>query len=207
MVDNIVVSRFKNNEAMHVARISNELLQPILEPFNKMGSSSNTEFLIDVDFLPDESSAGFFTIKVNDNIAGVMMISTKDQKRVHTSKLSFFKLIRKYGFFKTLGSIAVIDSFSKKLKEDEMYVDYIVVSKEYRGLGLGTKLLNYGEEIAKNLKKRTYSLDVMGNNLKAKKLNEKLGFDTVKTTKFSRYIRKKLGTDKSYLMVKKLKAE
>ena len=73
---------------------------------------------------------------------------------------------------------------------DEINISHIVVDKEYRNHGIGTKLINFVEEYSKNKNINTVSLEVSENNFTAKTLYEKLGYQT-------RRIRKEYYKDKS----------
>ncbi|ATP38670.1 GNAT family N-acetyltransferase [Solibacillus sp. R5-41] len=61
--------------------------------------------------------------------------------------------------------------------EDEYYIDTICVSKEARGLGIGTKLLQFAEEHGRKLGYQKLSLNVELEKLDARRLYERMGFD------------------------------
>ncbi len=65
---------------------------------------------------------------------------------------------------------------------DEFNISRVVVSSEARNHGVGTKLINYIEEIAKT-NKMNVSLEVSVNNFTAKTLYEKLGYITRRVRK------------------------
>ncbi len=62
---------------------------------------------------------------------------------------------------------------------DEWYLDTIAISAESRGLGIGTALIEALPKTAKEEKRNKIGLNVDENNLRAKKLYERLGFRTV----------------------------
>ena len=63
------------------------------------------------------------------------------------------------------------------IRDDECYIEHIAVSSKSRGLGIGTKLVNFGGRfIESTLKLNEYSLHVASSNKKAIKLYEQLGF-------------------------------
>ena len=83
-------------------------------------------------------------------------------------------------------------------------VDYIAIHPDYRGKGIGSKLLDFGEnEARKNKDTNIYSLMVIGQNIRAIKLYEKLGFKVVKTTKLF-FLRFFTGIKIFHYMVKEL---
>lgn len=60
--------------------------------------------------------------------------------------------------------------------EDEYYIDTICVSKEARGLGIGTKLLQFAEEHGRKLGYQKLALNVELEKLDARRLYERMGF-------------------------------
>jgi len=61
-------------------------------------------------------------------------------------------------------------------KTDELNVDSVAVNKEYRNLGIATRLINKAEELAKLSNIHTLSLEVSHKNITAYLLYKKLGF-------------------------------
>ncbi len=59
---------------------------------------------------------------------------------------------------------------------DEFYVDTISVHEKYRGLGIGTKLLRFAEELAKQQGYAKLSLNVEIDKISARRLYERVGF-------------------------------
>ncbi len=62
----------------------------------------------------------------------------------------------------------------------ELYVDHIAVTKEARGMGVGTKLLQWAEEKAKERGATKLTLGVVNGN-PAKRLYHRFGYEDVKT--------------------------
>ncbi len=65
---------------------------------------------------------------------------------------------------------------NESAKPNEYIVSTISVSAEARGLGIGTKLMNAAEDLAKQRGKEFMSLAVIGENESARKLYERLGY-------------------------------
>lgn len=65
------------------------------------------------------------------------------------------------------------------------YVANFAVRADKRGQGIGTALLNYQQNIAKQLGRKIYALDVALDNPKAQALYERLGFQAIRTQKFN----------------------
>ena len=60
--------------------------------------------------------------------------------------------------------------------DDEYYIDTICVSKSARGKGIGTQLLMFAEQQARNLGYKKLSLNVELGKVQARKLYERQGF-------------------------------
>ena len=67
---------------------------------------------------------------------------------------------------------------------ERMEIDNIFVSEEYRNQGIGTKLLEYLIEYAKENKIVNITLEVRTSNNIAKKLYKKMGFNEVAIRKY-----------------------
>ena len=70
--------------------------------------------------------------------------------------------------------------FSRKPSKYELLMDGIVVSSKFRGMGIGTNLFKNVLNVATEKSYKQIRLDVIDENPRAKKLYEKLGFETVK---------------------------
>lgn len=60
--------------------------------------------------------------------------------------------------------------------DDEYYIDTICVSEKARGLGIGTKLLQFAEQRGKELGHHTLSLNVEVEKVNARRLYERMGY-------------------------------
>lgn len=72
----------------------------------------------------------------------------------------------------------IISFISIEVYEDEgfIYLDDLVVEKEYRNKGIGTNLILRAEEYAKEIGIREIQFHVLNTNTKAYKLYERLGY-------------------------------
>ena len=64
---------------------------------------------------------------------------------------------------------------------DEYYIDTICVSKDARGLGIGTRLLQFAEQKGKQLGYSKISLNVELEKIDARRLYERMGYSTTES--------------------------
>lgn len=72
-------------------------------------------------------------------------------------------------------------SFDQEADETDFYIDTLSVNPTFGGRGFGTELLQFSIATAKAQGYPTISLNVEENNVKARKLYERLGFSYKKT--------------------------
>ncbi|WP_032121226.1 GNAT family N-acetyltransferase [Clostridium amazonitimonense] len=82
-------------------------------------------------------------------------------------------------FFKSL----ILKPVIEKKEINDLYIQNICVEESYRGRSIGTKLIDYYFEYAKNLNHQSVFLDVSYDNYRAKKLYEEKGFLTISSKK------------------------
>lgn len=70
-------------------------------------------------------------------------------------------------------------TIDKETLPEEWYIDTVVVDPTYRGHGIGTKLLNFAEQVVKNNGGGKLSLNVETEKEAAIRLYNRLGFETV----------------------------
>jgi ribosomal protein S18 acetylase RimI-like enzyme len=112
------------------------------------------------------------------------------------------------GFCKTVHKTQYRTEFEEMIhipKPNELYIDMLAVTKEARGKGLGTKLLNWAEGIAKERDFTILTLEVVNGN-PAKRLYDRFGFDDASSTWFGAFfmLGRVHGQFGSTFMVKKL---
>lgn len=136
-----------------------------------------------------------------DKLLGIAGLNYDKTPFIHVQLEDFQE---KFGFVK--GSVKAVVSdylFSKKPAEDELLVDGIVVSSDSRGKGIGSNLFKLILEFAQEKDLRKIVLDVIDENPRAKKLYEKLGFETIKHENIA-YLKSLIGISGVSTMVKEL---
>lgn len=140
---------------------------------------------------------------IEDNkILGVMLLK---EKKSSTFTIKFNKLVQIYGIlrgFKVFVFLQFIFGMGK-LDDSTLKIEILASHKESRGKGIGTKLLNKAEIIAKKRGYNRIKLEVIDVNPRAKKLYEELGYISTKYVDTHR-ITKKSGFNGFDEMEKKL---
>ena len=119
----------------------------------------------------------------NQAIKGILLsyspleIDKSKEYRGYSAVFSAFELMNLW--FKSL----LLKSIENKSEIDGIYIQNVSVLASARGLGIGSKLLNYIEKLAFEQGYNSIWLDVAFSNLQAKKLYERLGFIEVSSHK------------------------
>lgn len=144
-------------------------------------------------------------ITVDGTVAGVIKLKTFDESPAKEGITKTWReIFKEYGFFRVVITGIMMVVIDEPVNRDELYIEYIAVSPEYRGLGLGTKLMDYGLERGKNDEKiRHYTLHVIDKNVRAIHLYERYGFKTVKHIS-TRVVGKLVGVKGYYHMMMKI---
>mmetsp|Transcript_11216 Transcript_11216/g.15725 ORF Transcript_11216/g.15725 Transcript_11216/m.15725 type:complete len:204 (+) Transcript_11216:62-673(+) len=104
----------------------------------------------------------------------------KDADRLATYGLAIRSFDQQVlGFCKTVCEKQYQTGFEAMIhspKTDELYIDMLAVTAEARGKGVGTKLLNWAEGIARERNLKTLTLSVVNGN-PAKRLYDRFGFE------------------------------
>ncbi len=86
-----------------------------------------------------------------------------------------------YGWIGGLWRGLVLSILERPPRPDELLMDGIVVAPEARGQGVGTRLLDAIETLARERGASTIRLDVIDTNPDARRLYERRGFEPVRT--------------------------
>lgn len=118
---------------------------------------------------------------------------------------SFYTIRKKLGFKRSIKLFLFILGGATEPTQNEMFLDFIAVSRNARSLGVGSRLLTEFEQIAAKKHVSTIALDVIETNPRAKQLYEQFGYSTSKTVSI-KPLHKWLGLNFTYYhhMEKKL---
>jgi ribosomal protein S18 acetylase RimI-like enzyme len=101
-----------------------------------------------------------------------------------TSKLEYADLIKTLGIVKGNWAVLILSMFKRNANPNQLLMDGISVDENFRGQGIGKKLLNELISFAKESGFKSIRLDVINTNPRAKKLYEKVGFTEIKNDKY-----------------------
>ena len=152
-------------------------------PQNKM-----SDFLIKAGVIYSSPFSGYIVAEENNEILGVMVLEWLNQNR-SPNKYNLLEA-SKYGLWKVIKLLFGLWILMRKPKTGECYIGHIAVKPEVQGKGIGTKLLEFGNELARKKRFEKFTLYVSSSNKGAVKLYEKLGFNILRTKRS--YLTKRL---------------
>lgn len=119
-----------------------------------------------------------YTAVNGDNMAGLIICYAGKPCGTLKTLMNFLIKLRLKELlnFIILNAELLHTGYTPDLGEDDFYISLVVVDREYRGKGLGTKLLSKAISLAEQRGCKRVVLDVDSNNPGAKALYEKLGF-------------------------------
>ena len=119
----------------------------------------------------------------NDQVVGIGGVYTgKDMPRFTLKAVQF--ILSYYGLVQGLKIIRRGLQLEKKIippKGNTEYFAHLAVNPEFQGKGIGTQLLDYFWQNGREKGRESASLDVSYENLRAKALYERFGFEVVRT--------------------------
>lgn len=128
----------------------------------------------------------------------IMGVAAYQYKGKFTLDITLSTMIEVYGLFRGIYKMfLLLTYFPTKRDRLTLYVDAIAVSDRFRGQGVGKLLLEELEKIAIENELSTVSLDVVKENIRAKKL-----YEEVKYEELSEDAKNKLGFTGYYYMSK-----
>lgn len=120
-----------------------------------------------------------FSATVEGKLCGVLTFQIEGQEFYHLNLLSTFTRFSPWRAIRILFNLTLLADDGPK--PDTFVVDSLAVDPSYRGLGIGTALMQRAEEKARSMGKRTMALGVIGENEGAMRLYERLGYVSTRT--------------------------
>jgi len=130
-----------------------------------------------------------------------MGIASKDEKSLNVTS----RIIREVRGFKFLKSLLLWQFIKSMPEEGELFVEFMAVKPQYRGMGVGTALLRKAIDFAREGGFTRVRLFVRAENTSAKRLYEKLGFVVEKPIRVPFPLNRLLSVEKGYRMVLNLR--
>lgn len=163
------------------------------------------DFLRVAGVFDQQQLANHYVAIVDQQVVGVMHLETlKAKHQKNRSSIDFMYLFRQFGVIRVILSAVSLLFLEDKLAGDEMLVDFIAIDSPFRGKGIGSALLDYGETVARKTEGITrYTLSVIEDNKGARRLYERKGFCLYKTTS-SRLMKLFTGIRTSHKLEKQL---
>lgn len=150
-----------------------ELIEILVDGFGHLMNFTKDKDILRELFFYSLNQDYFFAYVEENTVLGFVGIATNKIRPVKFDKNICINL-----FGKGKGTILCMQMnsiFQSKVvtKATDLYIDFLATSKEARGKGIATKLLTYCFQLPNY---KDYYIEVLSQNITAKKLYEKLGF-------------------------------
>ncbi|ADN35853.1 GCN5-related N-acetyltransferase [Methanolacinia petrolearia DSM 11571] len=109
--------------------------------------SEAAELMLETGFFCRNPVDGYFVAETEGNIAGVILLKFPGQMR-EDSDFRLMPVFRRYGLVRALKFAAGALLLEESAKAGECYIEYIAVNTDFRGLGIGSALLEYAMNYA-----------------------------------------------------------
>lgn len=117
-----------------------------------------------------------------EELVGIAGVKTNDGS--FTGGFPFSMLKRHLGWWGACRALLILAMFNRKTTEGELLMDGICVSPDWRGHGIGTRLLDAVLQLGRDQGSTSVRLDVIDTNPNARRLYERVGFVVVRTERF-----------------------
>ena len=119
-----------------------------------------------------------FSATVDGRFAGILTFRSGSREFYRLSLAALFSRFTPVRALRMLGNLLLL---SEGVGPHEFIVETLAVDPEFRGLGIGTALMQAAEAKARTMGKRTMSLGVITENHGAIRLYQRLGYTTTRT--------------------------
>ncbi len=202
-----ILRSFRETDTSYAVRVLVDSFRGKFQALTNLSDEKLYQLLQETELYSGWHHDGCLVIEMDGKVVGIMTLKWLGQKRTKgKASTSIIALIRKYGLQNVVKAYCGFAILSHNPKPGECYIEHIAVSRESRGLGLGTVLLQAGEKVVhQHPDLDTYSLYVSKSNTGAIQLYESLGFETMSSQSSS--LTKLLLKEPTWLyMTKRLKA-
>lgn len=177
-VDQVAIREMLPKDFLLAARIMSDAFGEKMPLMKKFTRDQLTDFMLAGGIFDEKYLKGHYVADFEGQLLGVMHLDTwedKKKKPIPPKRLGY--MFRNFGLLRVLISGISLFFLDTNLSKDEMYLDFIAIEGNYRGLGLGTCMLNYGEDLAEETQGiNRFTLSVVDDNIGARRLYEAYGF-------------------------------
>ena len=176
MMNNIIIRKGRPEDATHFSQLvlmtSSSLLPALFGP--------NVKKLMQKLFHDKKNYYSFkrsFFVEVDGKTAGMALLHKcvyRKRDKLHIILLLIKNI--KFRFFTHIPYLLRSDSIVRKCAGEDCYLSNVAVYPEFRGLGLGTKLIESIEKETKDIGKKRIVLNAEIHNKRAISLYERLGY-------------------------------
>ncbi|MFA4669281.1 GNAT family N-acetyltransferase [Pyrococcus kukulkanii] len=198
----INIRNFRPSDLERVAEIMALAFEGKFQSLAPMPREEMPRFLTETGAVYSSPFPGYVVAEVGGEVVGVLALKWAGQKRP-PGEYPIRRAASKYGWRKVLKLFLGLWLLEYKPKPGECYIEHIAVMPGFQGMGIGTRLLEFGEEFARNNKFERLTLHVASSNERAIRLYMKRGFKTEKVTR-SRITQRLFGIPEWRYMVKYL---
>jgi ribosomal protein S18 acetylase RimI-like enzyme len=140
------------------------------------------KLMMDVGTSESQPFEGYYVAEVEGKVVGAMVLRWKNQEKptVDDVVIDFHK-IKAYGILPLIRFGLGMSLMKHSVEDRVCYVDHIAVDKHYRGLGIGSRLLDEAFRFAHEIEGvKALTLHVVASNSKAYDLYVRHGFKSIK---------------------------
>lgn len=205
MNSDIKIRQMKQKDFTESALIMSHAFSSKFPALTKFSTGEISDFMLAGGVFHENNLNGHYVAIEEDKVVGILHLeSYETKKNTEKTPIKSRYLIRKFGLFRSLISGISMFFLYHSVSKGELTVDFIAVHPDFRGRGVGGKLLDFGENQARQTDGISrYTLGVIEKNIGARRLYERKGFCVVKSRK--QYIARLFtGVKKHHKMAKDL---
>lgn len=145
--DNFKIRPFEREDFDEVSRLLTGAF------FDKIGSLLDLDdpdvagVMAETGFFYRKPVNGYLVVEVRERIAGVILLKFNGQNR-ESDDFRLLPVFMRYGLIKALKFAIGALLLEESTKPGECYIEYIATDSDFRGLGIGSALIDYAEYFA-----------------------------------------------------------
>jgi ribosomal protein S18 acetylase RimI-like enzyme len=170
----VIIREFQPGDLRQVAEILASSFRKDLLKLVKLPEVQMVDFLIETGEAYPHPFPGYIVAESNGEILGFIRLTWHKQNQPRAG-FPISKILH-YGWLTTIKLLVDRFIFPEKPQKGACHVTEIAVKQQVRRMGIATKLLYFGKEIALKNGLSKYTLNVNALNIKAFNLYQKMGF-------------------------------